>query len=135
MKWPDFVGCIAVLALVLASVGCGESAETVRTPPSDASGSSKATNEESEEDGISGETPTATTIPDGTWAKGEYEPGTYRAPGGELCNWEQRKTAGGEASGEEFNENYGIGEKNIIIEIDAPYFTTEDCGTWTKVGG
>src|ERR1044072_4051497 len=85
-------------------------------------------------EGTEGALPTKLTIPDGTWAKGEYTPGTYRSPGGETCSWQQNELPGGEKEGEGFNENYGIGETNIMIQINSPYFKTEDCGLWEKVG-
>lgn len=75
------------------------------------------------------------SIPDGTWQlEVDYVAGTYRAPGGPLCSWEQDQVPGGEANGEGFNANYGIGETNILIEISAPYFKTQHCGTWHRVG-
>lgn len=136
---------LAMFALMLAIAGCGSSetktvTETVEVesqaaPESEgASGSEEEASASEAPEGATTDQPTATTIPDGTWAKGEYTPGTYRAPGGELCSWEQNQKLGGEAAGEEFNENYGIGEKNILIEINSPYFKTEDCGVWQKVG-
>jgi F0F1-type ATP synthase membrane subunit b/b' len=75
------------------------------------------------------------SIPDGTWQlEVDYVAGTYRAPGGPLCSWEQDQVPGGEANGEGFNSDYGIGETNILIEITAPYFKTQHCGTWHRVG-
>lgn len=75
--------------------------------------------------------PTATSIPDGTWAKGEYTPGTYRAPGGSSCWWEKLEKLGEEV----FQPGrYGSEETNILVEIDSRYFKTEECGVWQKVG-
>jgi hypothetical protein len=74
------------------------------------------------------------TMDDGTWVRGvDYVVGTYRAPGGSLCYWEQDKKPGGEAAGEGFNSHYGLGEKNILLEITSPYFKTESCGTWELI--
>lgn len=119
---------LVVLAVGLAIAGCGSSeTKTVTETVSTAA----ATPPESSE---TSETPTATTIPDGTWQRGaDYQPGTYRAPGGSRCWWEQRQRPGGEAAGEGLNENYGSGEQNILIEINSPYFNTEHCGTWERV--
>lgn len=124
----------AVAALLF--VGCGSSdtatvtvtkEETVEAPTP----SGSAESESAPSSATEGETPTATTIPDGTWTKDEYTPGTYRAAGGELCEWEQRQQLNQEANG---TGTWGIGETNILAEIDSPYFLTENCGTWQKVG-
>lgn len=122
------VPLVGMVAAVLAVAGCGSSETTTVT---EKVGATEAASPESSE---TSETPTATTIPDGTWKRGtEYQPGTYRAPGGGRCWWEQRQRPGGEADGEGFNSNYGSEERNILLEIESPYFKTEHCGTWERV--
>jgi hypothetical protein len=75
--------------------------------------------------------PTATTIPDGHWRSGaDFQPGTYRAPGGEFCEWAQGSTANGVESGNG-QTHYG---KNVLAEITDEFFRTEGCGTWKKEG-
>jgi hypothetical protein len=76
------------------------------------------------------------TMPgNGTFVEGsDYEAGTWESEGGQFCSWEQDQVLGGEANGEGFNDNYGIGEEHILIEINAPYFKTSECGTWHRVG-
>lgn len=125
---------LLLVALTAGAVGCAETetktvTETVR-------GAQKQPAEEvdaASSEGATTDEPTATTIPDGIWAKGEYKPGRYRAPGGEFCSWEKRQKLGGEAEGEGFNDSYGYGETNILLEIDSPYFKTQECGVWQKV--
>ncbi len=119
---------VGVVATALAVAGCGSGETTTVT---ETVGAAAAASPEPPE---TSDTPTATTIPDGTWKRGaEYQPGTYRAPGGERCWWEQRQRPGGEAGGEGFNSNYGSEERNILLEIDSPYFKTEHCGAWERV--
>jgi hypothetical protein len=70
------------------------------------------------------------TIPgDGTFeAEVDYIPGTYKAPGGNLCYW---ATLGSPDTFDiEDNEN---GEGPQIAEITSPYFQTKGCGEWTRV--
>lgn len=75
--------------------------------------------------------PTPTTIPDGHWRSGtDFQPGTYRAPGGEFCEWAQGSTANGIESGNG-QTHYG---KNVLAEITEEFFRTEGCGTWKKEG-
>jgi len=130
---------ILAVAVVIALAGCGaaEKTKTVTVtteakpaapPPTEES--SKSTESETTE-AESGSKPTATTIPDGTWQLGrDYKPGLYRAPGGANCFWEKNKVAGGSAEG----LGNGSGETNPEIQIDSPFFKTEECGTWHKVG-
>lgn len=127
---------VSFAAAVLLFAGCGSSETTTVTVTKkeavEAPGPSEpASSESAPSPATEGGTPTATTIPDGTWTKDEYTPGTYRAPGGELCEWEQRQQLNQEASG---TGTWGIGETNILAELDSPYFLTENCGTWQKVG-
>jgi hypothetical protein len=123
----------AILATLFAIAGCGSSeTKTVTQTVGTEETTGASTSEPAA--GTAGDTPSTTTIPDGTWRRdADYQPGMYRAPGGSACWWEQDQQAGGEAAGEGFNENYGSGEHNILIKIDAPYFKTEHCGTWVKV--
>lgn len=115
-----------------AEAGGGESEEAVSEVEEETAAEVKAeAEEEAEEEEAS--TPKS-TMSDGTWVRGvDYVVGTYRAPGGSLCYWEQDKKPGGEAAGEGFNSHYGTGEKNILLEITSPYFKTESCGTWELV--
>jgi hypothetical protein len=121
------------VALVLVAAGCGSS-ET-KTVTETAAGKTSEEAESGEEAASEGESaagrPTATTIPDGTWKRGEYTEGTYRAPGGSSCWWEKLNELG-----EEVFEpgRYGSEETNILVDIDSRYFKTEECGTWEKVG-
>lgn len=80
-------------------------------------------------------TESLSSIGNGTWqSEVDYLPGTWRAPGGPACWWEQRQEPGGEGAGEGLNSNYGTAEENILIHIDSPYFYTNNCGTWKRVG-
>jgi hypothetical protein len=75
--------------------------------------------------------PTETTIPDGHWRSGtDFQPGTYRAPGGEYCEWAQGSSANGVESGSG-QTHYG---KNVLAEITEEFFRTEECGVWKLVG-
>jgi hypothetical protein len=70
------------------------------------------------------------TIPgDGTFqAEVDYIPGTYKAPGGNLCYW---ATLGSPDTFDiEDNEN---GQGPQIADITSPYFQTKGCGEWTRV--
>jgi hypothetical protein len=72
----------------------------------------------------------SSTIPDGIWQLGrDYEAGTYRAPGGGGCYWALL----GSADTEDIVNNGGF-SKNQTIAIDSPFFETEDCGDWVKIG-
>ena len=102
---------------------------------------------------VSGETPTAAsraagsapaaatsaaTFGDGTWVVGtDIEPGTYRSdvPAGELCYWERLSGFGGDITVDVITNDLVGGPQQVLVEI-APSeagFTSEDCGTWTKV--
>lgn len=140
---------IAALAAMVVVVGCGGGGTTTVTVASKTQAQMEALGEKAQGElrqakadieraeatevakrSIRSE-PTATSIPDGTWASGEFTPGTYRAPGGEDCWWEKL-----EALGEEVFQpgRYGSEETNILVEIDSRYFKTEECGIWHKVG-
>jgi hypothetical protein len=70
----------------------------------------------------------------GTWQSGvDYIPGTYEAPGGGGCYWEKLKGPSGGGINN-IIDNGGF-NKNQIVSVDSPYFHTEGCGTWTRVGG
>lgn len=70
---------------------------------------------------------------DGTWqANVDYLPGTYSAPGGSGCYWE--KLNGPSGGGINNIIDNGGFNKNQIVSIDSPYFSTDGCGTWTRTG-
>jgi hypothetical protein len=69
----------------------------------------------------------------GTWqANVDFLPGTYQSDGGPLCYWEKLKGP----SGGGLNNIIDNGGDNSqqIVSVDSPYFHTNGCGTWTKVG-
>lgn len=69
----------------------------------------------------------------GTWqADVDYLPGTYEAPGGGGCYWEKLNGPSGGGINN-IIDNGGFG-RHQIVSVDSPYFHTEDCGTWTRVG-
>ncbi len=69
------------------------------------------------------------TIPDGIWQSGrDFEPGLYRASGGSSCYWAKL----GSANTGDIEDN-GLG-KNPTVQIDSPFFETDGCGKWTKIG-
>lgn len=127
------VSALVLVCLGVGLVACGssETKTVTETVKSEATGAAQTESSEAVESATTKE-PTATMIPDGTWERGEYTPGTYRARGGSLCSWEKRDKLGEEASG---TGNWGGSEKNILAEIDSRYFVTEGCGVWQKVGG
>lgn len=124
--------CVAAMLVVasMSACGSGETKTVTETVEQQTEASRDAEAPEAVSSGTQGAVPTATTIPDGTWAKDEYTPGTYRAPGGGACEWEKRQKLSEEAEG---TGNWGISEKNIVAEVDSPYFKTEGCGLWEKV--
>lgn len=70
---------------------------------------------------------------DGTWqANVDYLPGTYSAPGGSGCYWEKLNGPSGGGLNN-IIENGGF-NKNQIVSVDSPYFSTDGCGTWTRTG-
>ncbi|UJA20930.1 hypothetical protein HJD18_12380 [Thermoleophilia bacterium SCSIO 60948] len=74
----------------------------------------------------------STTIPSGVWELGrDFEAGTYRAPGGPGCYWEKLSAPSGKFG--DIIANGGFG-KNQTLTIDSPYFSTEGCGDWVKIG-
>lgn len=69
----------------------------------------------------------------GTWqANVDYLPGTYSAPGGASCYWEKLQGPSGGGINN-IIENGGF-NKNQIVSVDSPYFSTSGCGTWTRTG-
>jgi hypothetical protein len=116
--------------MALSACGSGETKTVTETVKRAEAAGTPGARDGTPTAGTRGAVPTATEIPDGTWAKGEYTPGTYRAPGGELCSWEKRQSLSREAEG---TGNWGGAEKNIVAEVDSPYFKTEGCGVWEKV--
>lgn len=71
------------------------------------------------------------TIPgDGTFqAEVDYLPGTYQSSGGAGCYWATLNSA--DPFDIASNEN-ATGQ--TIASISTPYFQTEDCGTWKRIG-
>jgi hypothetical protein len=70
---------------------------------------------------------------DGMYITGvDFEPGTYRASGGDRCYWERLKGFG--ATFDEMITN-GYGKSASLVTIDASDagFKSAECGTWTKV--
>jgi hypothetical protein len=127
---------LTIALILVAAAGCGSSetktvTETVTSSASEAEAGSESESAESGSEGVGvSDAPTATTIPDGTWRRGEYTPGTYRAKGGGTCSWEKRQNLNEEAEG---TGNWGGAESNVLAEIDSPYFVTDGCGVWEKV--
>jgi hypothetical protein len=72
------------------------------------------------------------TIPDGIWELGrDYEAGTYRASGGGGCYWEKLQSPSGDFS--DIIANGGFSPNQTLV-IDSPYFSTDGCGEWVKIG-
>jgi F0F1-type ATP synthase membrane subunit b/b' len=71
------------------------------------------------------------TIPgDGTFkAEADYLPGTYRASGGPGCYWATLNSANPEDIAS--NEN---ASGPTIASIHTPYFHTQGCGKWERIG-
>jgi hypothetical protein len=57
------------------------------------------------------------------------QPGQYRADGSDSCYWAKLST--GDTNRVIVN-HFGAGPQTVTI--DSPYFESEGCGTWTKVG-
>ncbi|HEY6731912.1 MAG TPA: hypothetical protein VI039_12930 [Solirubrobacterales bacterium] len=123
---------VLAFALGLMAAGCGSTETKTVTQTVQAESQSEGSSAEAgaSEEALVDE-PTPTTIPDGTWAKGEYTPGQYRAPGGPSCWWEKLEKLGEEV----FQPGrYGSEERNILVDVDSRFFKTEECGVWQKVG-
>jgi hypothetical protein len=70
------------------------------------------------------------TITDGIWKVGtDFDSGTYRAEGGEGCYWALL----GSADTSDIVNNGGFGP-NQTVTIDSPWFETNGCGEWAKIG-
>ena len=69
-------------------------------------------------------------ITEGIWQLGrDYEAGLYRSPGGESCYW--AKLNSGDTS--DIIDNGGFSD-NQTLQIDSPFFESNDCGDWVKIG-
>jgi hypothetical protein len=74
--------------------------------------------------------PAKTTIPDGVWKLSvDFEPGLYRAPGGNGCYWATLQTAN--PTGGIIESGGGPGSRRL--EVISPYFETQACGQWKKI--
>ena len=72
-------------------------------------------------------------IPDGKWVVGaEITPGTYAAPGSDLCYWARLNGFGGSLDEIIANE-LGSGRQIVTIDPGDSGFETRDCGTWTLI--
>lgn len=72
----------------------------------------------------------ATSFDDGLYQVGvAIQPGQYHTGGSDSCYW--AKLASGDTNRVIVN-NIGAGPQTLTI--DSPYFESEGCGTWTKVG-
>jgi hypothetical protein len=69
-------------------------------------------------------------IADGIWqAETDYVPGTYRIEGKDGCYWAKLNSA---ETSDIADNNNGLGQQ--VVAIDSPYFQTEGCGTWERIG-
>ena len=85
------------------------------------------------EEGEAKEIAAKSEIEDGVWeAERDFVPGTYEAPGGSACYWALLSEPGGGGI-EGIIENGGF-NKHQILNIESPYFETQGCGTWHRVG-
>ena len=72
-------------------------------------------------------------IPDGKWVVGaEITPGTYAAPGSDLCYWARLNGFGGSLDEIIANE-LGSGRQIVTIDSGDSGFETRGCGTWTLI--
>lgn len=75
-----------------------------------------------------------TSFSDGDWAVGfEIEPGTYRSDSGSGCYWERAKGFGHDF-GEIITNANPEGTPTVTIASSDVRFTSQRCGTWTKIG-
>lgn len=80
--------------------------------------------------------PAPTLTGDGMYRVGtQIGAGTYIAPGGSLCYWERRDTAGDDIYGVIANGLTDGGQVMVTISSTDAYFVTEGCGSWTKFVG
>jgi type II secretory pathway pseudopilin PulG len=72
----------------------------------------------------------ATSFGDGLYQVGiAIQPGQYRTDGTGTCYWGKLSTGN---TNDVIVNNYSSGPQTVTI--DSPYFESESCGTWTKVG-
>ena len=77
--------------------------------------------------------PPPTLRGDGTFRVGtEIPAGVYVARPAESCYWERRSTAGSDFDGIIAND-FGDGQRIVRIDPSDRYFTTQDCGSWTRL--
>lgn len=62
----------------------------------------------------------------------EWAPGTYRAPGGEMCYWERSSDFTGSLDNIIAN-GIGVGPHVVTVELTDVGFTTKWCGAWERV--
>jgi hypothetical protein len=80
--------------------------------------------------------PSPTLTADGMYRVGtQIGAGTYIAPGGSLCYWERRSTAGNDLDGIISNDVTDGGQVMVTISSTDAYFLTDGCGSWTKFVG
>ena len=74
--------------------------------------------------------PDSASLNDGLYQVGvAIQPGQYRTDGSDACYWAKLST--GDTNRVIVNH---IGAGPQTVTIDSPYFESEGCGTWTKVG-
>jgi hypothetical protein len=72
----------------------------------------------------------ATSFGDGLYQVGlAIQPGRYTTPGAADCYWAKLSTGD---TNKVIVNNQGVGPQTVTI--DSPYFESEACGSWTKVG-
>jgi len=97
--------CAAAAMFLIAGCGGGSTSTTAEAQGEAANTQGEAAN---------GDTPTATTIPDGHWERDvDFKPGTYRAPGGQECEWAQADKLEGVEVGSG-HTHYG---RNLLVEV------------------
>jgi F0F1-type ATP synthase membrane subunit b/b' len=70
------------------------------------------------------------TFGDGVWQVGkDIAAGLYRAPGGSGCYWAELNSA----NNQDIATNGGFGP-NQTVQIDSPWFESDGCGQWKKIG-
>jgi hypothetical protein len=71
-----------------------------------------------------------TSFGDGIWqAETDFLPGTYRTGGGTTCYWAKLNSTD---TFDIADNNNGTGQQ--VVTLDTPYFQTEGCGTWERIG-
>lgn len=75
-----------------------------------------------------------TTFGDGDWLTGsDIPPGTYSAPGAEMCWWSSNSDFTHDAIDGIIDDHFSSGDFTVTLR-SGHGFTTQGCGTWTKVG-